>query len=437
MKNLPLALLAGVFLYLPFSKLNLWFLIFPAIFLFFKNRSVLFWTIGGYAFVFLSLRCANISSIEFGGLNPALSYSIFSVFAFVFAILQFSIPAFVSKVFLKNHPLAHGLIYTVVEWIRSHFPFGGFPWLLLGEVISQVPIFKYSLYFISIPTYTFLCWLFVHLILQKRFLLASLKVALLLLLSLISYRIEPNTLEGVRLALVQTAVPQEDKLSREAFSKHSEQIIKMIEKSIEKKPDLIILPESAFHFFFSEEETETLYRLSLQAPILVGLIDIRENLRPYNSAYLFAEGKLVDYYDKVKLMPIGEFIPKPFEFLKDIFQSIGGIDYNPGQRVKIIKYKEFNIAVPICFEIAHYSFMEKLAKDANIIVVITNDGWFKDSDCTFQHFRYAQWAALRFKKFVVWVNNSGDTAVIDPYGRVVERLGYMERRVLFTTLKLR
>ncbi len=437
MKNALLALLAGTLLYFPFSKLNLWFLLFPALFLFLKNRSVLFWTLGGYVFIFFSLRCANISSIEFGGLNPVLSYSIFSVFAFVFAIIQFSIPAFVSKVFLKNHPLTYGLIYTVVEWIRSHYPFGGFPWLLLGEVISQVPLFKYSLYFVSIPTYTFLCWLFVYLILQKRLLLVSLKIAFLLLISYISYKIEPNTLERVKLALVQTAVPQEDKLNREAFSKHSSEIIKMIEKAMEEKPDLIILPESAFHFYFSEEETDTLYRLSLHAPILVGLIDIREGLKPYNSAYLFAEGMLVDYYDKVKLMPIGEFIPKPFEFLKDIFQSIGGIDYNPGQRIKTVKYKNFSMAVPICFEVAHYSFMEKLAKDANIIVVLTNDGWFKNSDCTFQHFRFAQWASLRFKKFVVWVNNSGDTAVINPYGKVVEKLGYMERGVLFNTLKIR
>ena len=435
MKNFLLALLTGTLLYFPFSKLNLWFLLFPALLLFLKNRSIFFWTFGGYTFVFLSLRCANISSIDFGGLNPLLSYSIFSLFVLIFTIFQFFIPAFVSKNFLKNSPLAYGILYTIVEWIRSHFPFGGFPWLLIGEVISQVQVFKYSLYFISIPIYTFLCWLFAYLILQKKILLLTLKIAFLLLISYVSYRVEPNTLEGVKLALIQTAVPQEDKLSREAFSKHSKEIIRMIEKAIKEKPDLIVLPESAFHFYFSEEETETLYRLSLQAPILVGLIDIREDLKPYNSAYLFAEGRLVDYYDKVKLMPVGEFIPRPFEFLKDIFQSIGGIDYNPGQRIKTIKYKDFSMAVPICFEIAHYSFMEKLAKSANIIVVLTNDGWFKDSDCTFQHFRFAQWASLRFKKFVVWVNNSGDTAVIDPYGRIVEKLSYMERGVLFVRLK--
>jgi apolipoprotein N-acyltransferase len=79
--------------------------------------------------------------------------------------------------------------------------------------------------------------------------------------------------------------------------------------------------------------------------------------------------------------------------------------------------------------------MERLAKDANLIVVLTNDGWFKDSDCTFQHFRFAQWASLRFKTYTLWVNNSGDTAIIDPYGRVLKKLGYMERDVLVEVLK--
>jgi len=367
--------------------------------------------------------------------DPILSYSIFSVFALVFALWQFSLPALVSKKIFKNSPLAYGTLYTILEWVRSHFPFGGFPWLLLGETISQIPLFKYSLFFISLPIYTLLLWIFVYLLLQRRFFLLFAQVGFLALVSLVAYQTEPKTIKGVKLALVQTAVSQEDKLERESFLKHQEEIFKLIEEAIKKNSDLVILPESAMPFYFSEEETHRLYELSLRTPILVGMIDIRDNLKPYNSAYLFAEGRLIDYYDKVKLMPIGEFMPKPFEFLKDIFSAISGIDYVPGERIKTIKYREFNIAVPICFEITHYSFMEKLAKQANLIVVLTNDGWFKDSDCTFQHFRFAQWASLRFKKFVVWVNNSGDTAIIDPYGRIIKKLGYMERSVLVETLR--
>jgi apolipoprotein N-acyltransferase len=435
MKKVLLSVLAGLLLYLPFSKLNLWFLLFPALFLFVKYRGVPFWTLGGYVFIFLSLRCANIASVEFGGINPILSYFMYSLFVLLFTLFQFSLPAFIAQRFFKNSPLAYGFFYTLFELLRSHFPFGGFPWLLMGEVISQVPLLKYSLYFLSIPLYTFLLWVLVIFLFQKRLFSLALCLLVLFSFSLSAYFVPPKKLNGVKVALVQTAVPQEDKLSREAFDKHTPQILQMVEKALEEKPDLMVLPESALPFYFSEEQTDILYHLSLKGPILVGLIDVRENLKPFNSAYLFAEGTLKDYYDKVKLMPVGEYIPNPLGFLKGIFQAIGGIDYIPGQSAKVIRYKDLRIAVPICFEVAHYSYMERLAKDANLIAVLTNDGWFKDSDCTFQHFRFAQWASLRFKTYTLWVNNSGDTAIIDPYGRVLKKLGYMERDVLVEVLK--
>jgi apolipoprotein N-acyltransferase len=435
MKKVILSLLAGLLLYLPFSKLNLWFLLFPALFLFVKYRGVSFWTLGGYVFIFLSLRCANIASVEFGGINPILSYFMYSLFVLIFTLFQFSLPAFIAQRFFKNSPLAYGFFYTLFELLRSHFPFGGFPWLLMGEVISQVPLLKYSLYFLNIPFYTFLLWVLVIFLFQKRLFSLTLILFVLFSLSLSAYFVPPKELNRVKVALVQTAVPQEDKLSRETFDKHTPQILQMVERALEEKPDLVVLPESALPFYFSEEQTDILYHLSLKGPILVGLIDVRENLKPFNSAYLFAEGMLIDYYDKVKLMPIGEYIPKPFGFLKEIFQAIGGIDYVPGNSAKVIKYKDLRIAVPICFEVAHYSYMERLAKDANLITVLTNDGWFKDSDCTFQHFRFAQWASLRFKTYTLWVNNSGDTAIIDPYGRVLKKLGYMERDILVEVLK--
>jgi apolipoprotein N-acyltransferase len=80
----------------------------------------------------------------------------YSLFVLLFTLFQFSLPAFIAQRFFKNSPLAYGFFYTLFELLRSHFPFGGFPWLLMGEVLSQVPLLKYSLYFLSIPLYTFL-----------------------------------------------------------------------------------------------------------------------------------------------------------------------------------------------------------------------------------------------------------------------------------------
>ncbi len=73
----------------------------------------------------------------------------------------------------------------------------------------------------------------------------------------------------------------------------------------------------------------------------------------------------------------------------------------------------------------------ELSKRANLIAVLTNDGWFKDSDCVSQHYLWARVRALETGKYVLWVNNSGDTGIIDPMGRVLERMPYMKRGVVY------
>ena len=243
----------------------------------------------------------------------------------------------------------------------------------------------------------------------------------------------------LKVALVQTAVDQHIKLNWNLFREHSPKVLQLVERAAKESPDLILLPESAFPFMFSEEEHPdrfSLMQVSLSTPILVGLIDVREGLKPYNSVYLLHGGR-VSYYDKVKLLPIGEYLPYPFDFLKDIFGAISGMDYIPGEKVESLKLGDIKVATPICFEIAYWDLVRKLSNDANMIAVFTNDGWFKDSDCSFQHLQWARVRAIENGMYVLWVNNSGDTGVIDYKGRVLKKLPYMKRGILFYDVPLR
>ncbi|MCX8059802.1 MAG: apolipoprotein N-acyltransferase, partial [Aquificaceae bacterium] len=78
---------------------------------------------------------------------------------------------------------------------------------------------------------------------------------------------------------------------------------------------------------------------------------------------------------------------------------------------------------------AYHSLVKKLSERANLLVVLTNDGWFRDSDCTHQHYLWARVRALENGKYLLWVNNSGDTGVIDLYGRALSKMPYMKRGV--------
>lgn len=437
-----LPLLVGFFLYLPFSRYELWFFLFPALYMLLLYPSVKFWSLTGLVFFGLSLRCVNIASIQYGGIEPPLAYALFFLFVLFLSSYQMALPIYLWKRVGKERLFLIPLFYTVFEVIRSYFPYGGFPWLLLGSLWVNVPLLKEALYFTNVYMMSFLLWLLVYLVLKRRFfsvliLTSSLTVLSMYAKSSVLKKVEKG--REIKVALVQTAIPQKDKLYSERFDRYVGSILSLIEEAQKSKPDLVVLPESSLPILLSDEgdqERMKLFELSYRTPILVGLIDIREGLKPYNSAYLIKDGEVVDYYDKVRLLPIGEYLPFPFAFVKDIFQAINGLDYVSGEREKPIDYDHVRIATPICFEIAYYDLVKRLSQRADLIAVLTNDGWFNDSDCTRVHFLWARVRAIENGKYVLWVNNSGDTALIDPFGRVIERLGYMKRGILIGHVKL-
>uniref|UniRef100_A0A7C2ZN82 Apolipoprotein N-acyltransferase n=1 Tax=Hydrogenobacter sp. TaxID=2152829 RepID=A0A7C2ZN82_9AQUI len=436
-----LSLFTGFTLYLPFSKYELWPLAFFVLVALLRFQDAIFWLLTGFFFFFLSLRCASIAAIEFGGVNPFLFYTLFTLFALFLSLYQFYLPIKLWQTLFKRFLWALPFLYVFFELLRSYFPYGGFPWLILGSLSVYMPIIKDSLLYTNLYIHSLFLLLTSLFLLQKRFKALFFLWIVFFVMGLLAIKEKEDKLreaKTVRVALVQTAVPQKDKLNREAFRRHSEDITGLVEKAIKDRPQLVILPESALYFFFSEEEDDYNIRLkdlSIKVPILVGLIDIREGMRPYNSAYLLAEGRAVDYYDKVRLFPIGEYMPQPFGFLKEFFPAIGGIDYVSGDRIRPLEYKGISVATPICFEVAYFDLVKSLSKKANFIAVLTNDGWFKNSDCTHQHYLWGRIRALETGKYVLWVNNSSDTGFIDPYGRPIKRMSYMEKGVVVYEVK--
>ncbi|RMH80121.1 MAG: apolipoprotein N-acyltransferase [Acidobacteria bacterium] len=442
MKKLLLVFLAGLMLYLPFSKYAIWFAGLPALYILMRYRDSRFWLLGGVVFFFLSLRCVNIASVKYGGINPMLSYGMFTLFTLFLSLYQFYLPVKLLNRYFRGITLALPPLYVLFEVLRSYFPYGGFPWLILGSILVDVPFIKNSFLYSNVYLHSLFILYAVLFVAERRIVPLTLMGLLVFTLSFYSLYEKERRMQvapALKVALVQTAVPQEDKLDKDKFRKHTDEILDLTEQALQEGVGLVVLPESALPFFYSHEYEEGYQRLmfmSFKAPILVGLVDVREGLRPYNSAYLLSAGMSVDHYDKVRLLPIGEYMPRPFGFLKEVFSAIGGVDYLPGESLKPLYHKNLKLATPICFEIAYYDLVKKLSKDANLIVVLTNDGWFDDSDCTAQHLRWARVRALESGKFVLWVNNSGYTGIIDPYGSVSQLLSYGKRAVLFGEVRL-
>ncbi len=423
-----LPIITGIFLYLAFSKYSLWFFIFPAVFMLLRFKSLKFWFITGFTFFFLSLLWIRIAMIKYGEVFPPVAYILIVLLVLFLTLYQFVLTFLIWKK-LKFSYLLLPFVWTFIEILRSNFPYGGFPWLLFGEMLLYIPFFKDYLSAGGVFLGSILIWFSVVLLFLRN-LRHILSVILIFILPLPFIKEVPEfeNLKGLKIAVVQPNVREDIKLDKDRFYEYLPVYWEILKEVERENPDIVFLPESAFPFTANElpEEGKELLEFSEKFTVITGIIDIRvsEDIEPYNSVFVIKDGEVVDFYDKVRLLPFGEYVPFPFGFTKEIFGSIAGIDYVRGEGPRCVKAENLSIATPICFEVSCFSYVKRMSSCADIIAVLTNDGWFEDSDGTFQHLRHARLRAVENRKYVIWVNNTGPSAVINPEGEIVKEIPY-------------
>jgi len=377
--------------------------------------------------------------IDYGGVYPPLAYFLVLLLAIFLSLYQFGGTYLLwklSRFFLPLLPL----IWTLFEVLRSHFPYGGFPWILMGETLLGIPLLKNYLsaggvYLGSVLTLSLA--LLPHILKRPRFLVLYL-LLFILPIPFIKFPTKEERLSGLKVALFQTNVPEEIKLSDPDFYRFLPSYWRHFERIKEHRPDILFLPESAFPFDARDiyAEGRRLLGYSREFTIVTGLTDMRTSgngYEAYNSVFVLEDGQIKDFYDKVKILPFGEFVPFPFRFVKKYFGAIGGIDFSPGQSVRCVSTSKVRIGTPICFEVSYYSLVKKMAECSDLIAVVTNDAWFRDSDGTFQHLRQARVRAVETRKYILWVNNTGPSAIISPEGEIIEMIPYGKQDFIIYT----
>jgi apolipoprotein N-acyltransferase len=130
---------------------------------------------------------------------------------------------------------------------------------------------------------------------------------------------------------------------------------------------------------------------------------------------------VLDRYDKIKLVPFGEFVPPPFGWVNRITKEAG--DFVPGNRIVIFQVGGHRLGSFICYESAFPDLVRQFAKDgAEVLINLSNDGYFGHSAAYEQHLELVRMRAAENRRWILRSTNDGITAMIDPAGRVVERL---------------
>jgi apolipoprotein N-acyltransferase len=187
-------------------------------------------------------------------------------------------------------------------------------------------------------------------------------------------------------------------------------------------PSIIVWPEVPAPLYYFEDPVLRGYVDSLaraaKAYVLLGIVAHTPGGAPLNSAVLVsAEGEPVSRYDKVNLVPFGEFVPWPFGFANKISTEIG--DFAAGHRVVVSPIGAHKLGTFICYESVFPGFVRKFAAaGAEVLFNISNDGWFGKSAAREQHLSMVRMRAAENRRWILRSTNDGITATIDSAGRL-------------------
>jgi apolipoprotein N-acyltransferase len=199
---------------------------------------------------------------------------------------------------------------------------------------------------------------------------------------------------------------------------------------VETATNLIVWPESPAPF----EENDPRFRAavsalarSAHAPVIVGNIGIdrtNANERGYNlfnsASFIAPDGTFAGRYDKMHLVPFGEYVPfkELFFFAKNLLNEVGTFD--AGQHRRVFETGGHSYGTFICYESIFADEVRQYAdRGADVLVNISNDGWYGDTSAAWQHLNMVRMRAIENHRWVLRATNTGVTAAINPYGRVM------------------
>ena len=249
----------------------------------------------------------------------------------------------------------------------------------------------------------------------------------------------------LRVASVQANIPQNEKFADSFADQIRERYAKLTESALADRPQLLLWPEASTPKSLFENETLDFLRGFAErgdTNFLLGSLEFAADEHDYNIAALFTErGDALQIYRKIHLVPFGEYIPfrrsfPPFEWV--IGDQVPG-DFCPGGEYTVLQLEHPNmkVAALVCFEDTLGDLTRRFVeRGAQLLVNVTNDGWFLQSQGPEQHLANAIFRAVENRRPLVRSANTGFTAFIDPMGRITKAWSPFSQGVLTDIVKV-
>jgi len=473
LSRLLLAGFAGLLNYAVFPNVGLWVLVWvcltPLLVVTYQERSgwraLCLGLLTGV--VFFTGTCHWISNVlrAYGGLSELGAGLLFLLLALhlslFYGIFSWTLACISRRCGLQALWIAPA-IWVATEYLRAHV-LTGFPWCLLGyglidaERLAQVATVTgvYGLSFLAMSMNASLAALLLAPSKRTLFQLG----ALILALSGLSWTLgltRPELSEPPRqVRIVQANIDLEQSWAASSKAAVLDELARLSRAGeSDQKIDanswrLILWPETPTPFYFNHDQdfrhkVEQI-AFSTGSYLLFGFVDFRsaqggKERIPYNSvALLSPEAKTVSQYDKIHLVPFGEYVPYAslFFFVEKISTEAG--NFSPGERVVVSPVgTSESLGTFICYEAVVPDLVRLFARDgAQVLVNVTNDAWFGESAAPFQHLAMARMRSVENRRYLLRAANNGISAVIDPFGKVVSSIPRNQRAALESVFQFR
>lgn len=408
---------------------------------------------------------------QYGGLSPVIAFLILLAFSLALGLYFAAFGLVVSLVGKSSGRVAPALAAAPFVWVAVEFASSRItqvPWDLLGY--SQIRNFwltalapytgVYGISFVLMAVNSLITYAILRQEKLRKFRWAAIGLVVIAVLSLGILAAPPPQPVEATAVLVQPniSVDTDNSWPDGEYQQNVDQLIALShhtctpywkglpERGQRVQPDcssvlapgLIAWPESPAPFRDKDPRFRAALRavaLQNHAPVVSGNIGIDVddgNVSRYNSAlFVGADGNVLGRYDKIHLVPWGEYVPfkRFFSFAGNLTQEAG--DLTHGWRYQVFRTGGRSYGIFICYEEIFGNEVRIFVKDgAQVLVNISDDGWYGDTSAPWQTLNMARMRAVENRRWILRDTNNGLTTVIDPYGRLTATIGRHDRSVL-------
>jgi apolipoprotein N-acyltransferase len=344
-------------------------------------------------------------------------------------------------------------LWVTMELAETYGYFGGFPWNLVGYAVQAQGLRQfasvtgvYGLSFLPWGASTLAAGTVVS---EPQFRRRNAMILVLWLagITLYNYHLQPPApAQGHEIAvLVQPNVPLNEAADDWAPGVNPAPLRQLQELTLNKLQQyprgdatpLLVWSENSAPFFFGRDP---IFRTAMQnlarqaqAYLIFGTTNFvgGDTSRPLNSAnVLDPAGSLILQYDKIHLVPFGEYVPSWLDHLVGKITSEAG-NFVAGSNDAPAATKQGAVGLSICYEEIFPQLVRRLSPSGpSVLVNISDDGWYGDSSARYQSLEMARLRAIENHRYMLRATNDGVTAVIDPYGRVLDSLPKRQQAAL-------